>query len=99
MESEPVVSWAFVELLDASHQTVMKEQSETHGKTVKTLWRIIIGLLVIVILLIGVVGYGVWLFNQYDTISYEQDGNGNNVIGENNRSYYEPADEDSSEEE
>ena len=98
MESEPTVSWAFVELLDASHQSAMEMQDESHAKTVKILWRIIIGLLIVIVLLVGVVGYGVWVWNQYDTISYQQDGNGNNVIGDNNRSFYEPEDDYTTEE-
>lgn len=30
------------------------------------------------------------LWSEYDTISYDQDGDGINVIGDKNRSYYEP---------
>ena len=91
MESdEPTVSWAFVELLDASHQSAMEMQDESHTKTVKIFWRIIIGLLIVILLLVGVIGYFAWMWNQYDTVSYDQDGNGNNVIGDNNRSFYEP---------
>ncbi len=81
-KANKTVSWAYVELLNDGHK-----------QTIKRLW---IALLVLIVMLAATNGLWLYEWMQYDTISYDQDGNGNNIIGDNNRSFYnEPTYEDS----
>ena len=60
------------------------ESSEArHERTTK---RLITSLLVVVVLWFATIGMFVWYINQYDfsAISYEQDGEGINIIGDRN---------------
>lgn len=72
------VSWAYVELLNDGHKL-----------TIKRLW-----IALITLILLFVATNALWLYEwmQYDYVSYDytQDGDGNNTIGDNNRSFYEP---------
>lgn len=84
---EKSVSWAYVELLNESHKS-----------TIKRLWITIVALILVLALAFGVVAYGVYEWSQYDTMSYDQDGDGINIIGDDNRGYYnEPAVENTAE--
>lgn len=76
--TEPMVPYSVVELINGSH-----------ALTVKRLVAIIIVLSIIILAALAVIGVIVYENAQFDTISYEQDGNGNNVIGDNNRSYFD----------
>lgn len=87
-ESEPTISRFALEMIDATHQQTIAEMADAHKHTVDVLWKVIIILGLLLLISFVIIGYGVWMWNQYDTISYEQDGNGNNIIGDENRSYY-----------
>lgn len=73
--SEKQVSWAVVELINGTHE---------RDKRRNWIERIV---LIAVILITNL--FWLLFFFQYDfeSYSYEQDGSGNNVIGNNNRSY------------
>lgn len=75
--NESTMLYAVIELQDKAHRDTLK--------------KIIIGWVVSMILALLVIGIGIIMFTQYDVVSYEQDGDGNNVIGNENRSFfYEP---------
>lgn len=42
----------------------------------------------IILLLIGCIAYDNWQDGLYDTVAYTQDGEGNNVVGDNNNQRY-----------
>lgn len=77
-------SWTTVELL-----------ADAHKRTVRWMGAFIV---LLIAALISVTIYHNYKWSEYDLIDIAQDGNGNNVIGDGNRSYYnEPAGEDTQE--
>ena len=96
------VGWAYVELLNGHH-----DRSE------RRLWIIIVILLAVILALVAALvcvdrhwakvteninQEWIDLWSEYDTISYDQDGDGNNIIGDNNRSWYVPENTNKAEE-
>lgn len=77
---EKKTSWSFVEL-----------QADTMKLIIKWMGAII---LVLICAIIGLSLYYNYKWSEYDTVDISQDGQGNNVVGDYNRSYYEPAGED-----
>lgn len=68
------------------------------GRAERIIKKLIIALIVAVVLIFASNGIWLWYISQYDfetyTYDYEQDGQGVNVIGENNEvTQYEPATE------
>lgn len=77
-------SWATVELM-----------ADAHRRTVRWMGAFIV---LLIAALISVTVYHNWKWSTYDVVDIAQDGNGNNVIGDGNRSWYnEPTGEDSQE--
>ena len=71
-------SWTSVELL-----------ADAHKRTVNWMGAFIV---LLILALVGVIVYHNWKWSEYDTYEIAQDGEGNNVVGDYNRSYYnEPA--------
>ena len=67
-------SWSTVELM-----------ADAHKRTVRWMGVIIV---LLVVAMIGMSIYHNYKWSAYDTIDISQDGIGNNVVGDNNRSYF-----------
>lgn len=66
---------------DAVPYIVFEGEMARHERYVRRMW---IALIIAVLCIALVTGIFVWYLNQYDFCSYEQDGEGVNIIGDRN---------------